>query len=98
MGQVSVFSPVDNFLISNYILFQGRNIDSNELAHSRSFRHQVGFIVICYSTKHIFGRWELIEKMNELISANITPVIPLRGSISASGGSWKLSRERAPHS
>ena len=38
----------------------------------------------------IFDRWELIEKMNELVSANITPVIPLRGSISASGGSWNL--------
>lgn len=36
-------------------------------------------------------RWELIEKMNELISANITPVIPLRGSISASGDLSPLS-------
>jgi len=31
-------------------------------------------------------RWELIEKMKELLSAQITPVVPLRGSISASGG------------
>jgi len=66
MGQVSVFSPVNNFLIPNYILFQGRNIDSNELTHSRSFRHQVGFFIICRSTKLILGRWELIEKMNEV--------------------------------
>ncbi|KAF8967831.1 L-Aspartase-like protein [Flammula alnicola] len=36
-------------------------------------------------------RWELIEKMHELITANITPVIPLRGSISASGDLSPLS-------
>lgn len=35
---------------------------------------------------HSGVRWELIEKMNELLSANITPVVPLRGTISASGG------------
>ncbi|PPQ97378.1 hypothetical protein CVT26_006612 [Gymnopilus dilepis] len=39
---------------------------------------------------HSGVRWELIEKMNELISANVVPVIPLRGSISASGGSSRL--------
>ncbi|KAF9481550.1 phenylalanine ammonia-lyase [Pholiota conissans] len=36
-------------------------------------------------------RWELIEKMNELLTADITPVIPLRGSISASGDLSPLS-------
>lgn len=30
--------------------------------------------------------WELIEKMGELLRENITPLVPLRGSISASGG------------
>lgn len=40
---------------------------------------------------HSGVRWELIEKMNELLSANITPVIPLRGSISASGDLSPLS-------
>ena len=35
---------------------------------------------------HSGVRWELIEKMNELLSNNITPVVPLRGSISSSGG------------
>ncbi|KAG6870900.1 hypothetical protein C0992_012150 [Termitomyces sp. T32_za158] len=35
---------------------------------------------------HSGVRWELIEKINELLSTNITPVVPLRGSISASGG------------
>ncbi|KAN0114021.1 L-Aspartase-like protein, partial [Russula decolorans] len=30
-------------------------------------------------------RWELIEKMAALLRANITPLVPLRGSISASG-------------
>ncbi|TFK44883.1 L-Aspartase-like protein [Crucibulum laeve] len=40
---------------------------------------------------HSGVRWELIEKMNELLSANITPVVPLRGSISASGDLSPLS-------
>ena len=35
---------------------------------------------------HSGVRWELIEKMNELLRTNITPLVPLRGSISASGG------------
>jgi phenylalanine ammonia-lyase len=35
---------------------------------------------------HSGVRWELIEKMNQLLSVNLTPVVPLRGSISASGG------------
>lgn len=37
-------------------------------------------------------RWELIDKMRELLSANIIPVVPLRGSISASGGLSMLLR------
>ncbi|KAJ7928451.1 L-Aspartase-like protein [Mycena leptocephala] len=36
-------------------------------------------------------RWELVQKMNDLLSANITPVVPLRGSISASGDLAPLS-------
>ena len=35
---------------------------------------------------HSGVRWELIEKMAALLGANITPLVPLRGSISASGG------------
>lgn len=35
---------------------------------------------------HSGVRLELVNKMNELLGANITPVVPLRGSISASGG------------
>src|SRR6266404_856328 len=35
---------------------------------------------------HSGVRWELIEKMVALLRANITPLVPLRGSISASGG------------
>jgi phenylalanine ammonia-lyase len=35
---------------------------------------------------HSGVRFDPIEKMNELLRANITPVVPLRGSISASGG------------
>ncbi|KAJ7800274.1 L-Aspartase-like protein [Mycena leptocephala] len=31
-------------------------------------------------------RWELIEKINEILRANVVPAVPLRGSISASGG------------
>ncbi|KAK7473077.1 Protein pal1 [Stygiomarasmius scandens] len=40
---------------------------------------------------HSGVRYELIEKMNQLLSANITPVVPLRGSISASGDLSPLS-------
>jgi phenylalanine ammonia-lyase len=39
---------------------------------------------------HSGVRWELIEKMNELLRANITPMVPLRGTISASGGVYSL--------
>ena len=35
---------------------------------------------------HSGVRYELIEKMNQLLQANITPLVPLRGTISASGG------------
>jgi hypothetical protein len=37
---------------------------------------------------HSGVRWELIEKMAALLRANITPLVPLRGSISASGGTY----------
>jgi phenylalanine ammonia-lyase len=37
---------------------------------------------------HSGVRWELIEKMGELLRENITPMVPLRGSISASGGQF----------
>ncbi|KAJ6593526.1 L-Aspartase-like protein [Mycena capillaripes] len=40
---------------------------------------------------HSGVRWELVEKMNDLLSANITPLVPLRGSISASGDLIPLS-------
>jgi hypothetical protein len=40
---------------------------------------------------HSGVRWELIEKMSALLHANITPLVPLRGSISASGGIYSLT-------
>ncbi|KAF8910396.1 L-Aspartase-like protein [Mucidula mucida] len=40
---------------------------------------------------HSGVRWELIEKINDLLRANITPVVPLRSSISASGDLSPLS-------
>ena len=35
---------------------------------------------------HSAVRWELLEKMVALLREDITPCVPLRGSISASGG------------
>ncbi|KAI0918969.1 hypothetical protein AcW1_003526 [Taiwanofungus camphoratus] len=40
---------------------------------------------------HSGVRWELIEKMGALLRENITPLVPLRGSISASGDLSPLS-------
>jgi Aromatic amino acid lyase len=40
---------------------------------------------------HSGVRWELIEKMAALLRANITPLVPLRGSISASGGTYRCT-------
>ncbi|KAL0061735.1 hypothetical protein AAF712_011407 [Marasmius tenuissimus] len=40
---------------------------------------------------HSGVRWELIEKIREVMNANITPFVPLRGSISASGDLSPLS-------
>ncbi|KAI0827896.1 phenylalanine ammonia-lyase [Trametes gibbosa] len=40
---------------------------------------------------HSGVRWELIEKMNSLLHENIVPLVPLRGSISASGDLSPLS-------
>ncbi|KAF7964537.1 hypothetical protein HWV62_6035, partial [Athelia sp. TMB] len=40
---------------------------------------------------HSGVRWELIEKMGELLEANVVPLVPLRGSISASGDLSPLS-------
>ena len=36
-------------------------------------------------------RWSLVEKMVELIQKGVVPVVPLRGSISASGGELLIS-------
>lgn len=35
---------------------------------------------------HSGVRFELIEKIHEILQENVVPVVPLRGSISASGG------------
>ena len=37
---------------------------------------------------HSAVRWELLEKMVTLLDEDITPCVPLRGSISASGGTY----------
>lgn len=47
---------------------------------------------------HSGVRWELIEKMGALLRENITPLVPLRGSISASGGSWPCIFPALQHS
>jgi phenylalanine ammonia-lyase len=40
---------------------------------------------------HSGVRWELVQKMTELLDKGVTPVVPLRGSISASGGEVYVS-------
>ena len=37
---------------------------------------------------HSAVRWELLERMAALLREDITPFVPLRGSISASGGTY----------
>lgn len=37
---------------------------------------------------HSGVQWETVEKLRGLLVANITPVVPIRGSISASGGEY----------
>jgi len=39
---------------------------------------------------HSGVRWELIERMCDLLHANIVPLVPIRGSISASGGEFSI--------
>ncbi|KAJ7901922.1 L-Aspartase-like protein [Mycena olivaceomarginata] len=40
---------------------------------------------------HSGVRWELIEKISEILRANVVPAVPMRGSISASGDLSPLS-------
>ncbi|OJA19950.1 hypothetical protein AZE42_03720 [Rhizopogon vesiculosus] len=40
---------------------------------------------------HSGVRWELVEKMGELLNKGVTPVVPMRGSVSASGDLSSLS-------
>ncbi|KAG1739142.1 phenylalanine ammonia-lyase [Suillus paluster] len=40
---------------------------------------------------HSGVRWELVQKMAELINKGVTPVVPMRGSVSASGDLSSLS-------
>ena len=40
---------------------------------------------------HSGVRWELLERMQAILDNNITPLVPLRGSISASGGKSYLA-------
>ncbi|KAG1746495.1 phenylalanine ammonia-lyase [Suillus lakei] len=40
---------------------------------------------------HSGVRWELIQKMTELLNKGVTPVVPMRGSVSASGDLSSLS-------
>lgn len=35
---------------------------------------------------HSGVRWETIDKLKEMLTANIVPLVPIRASISASGG------------
>lgn len=39
---------------------------------------------------HSGVRWAVMEQMRELLNRRLTPVVPLRGSISASGGAPSL--------
>lgn len=41
---------------------------------------------------HSGVRWVLLERMVEILEKNITPLVPLRGSISASGGELHSSK------
>lgn len=40
---------------------------------------------------HSAVRWKLLEQLSGLLEKNITPLVPLRGSISASGDLSPLS-------
>ncbi len=45
---------------------------------------------------HSAVRWELLEKIVRLLREDITPCVPLRGSISASGGMFWMSCSHFP--
>lgn len=61
-------------------------IRMNSLIRGHSGVRSVISLPFCLPNLDPFQRWELIEKMQELLAADIIPVVPLRGSISASGG------------
>ncbi|KAJ3125229.1 hypothetical protein HK098_000427 [Nowakowskiella sp. JEL0407] len=64
---------------------------SNQLLHSNVVRGAMALRIVSMSRGYSAVRWEVVESLKKLVDSGISPCVPLRGSISASGDLMPLS-------